>query len=93
MLNNDRGAFNMQSSGSFDCAPFKALKDKKLIRGDFTCTPNSNNVQSGTGSGSTTSSGSTPSSSPKGAASVARVNMLMVVGLSALVGGLLQLLL
>jgi len=70
-LKDCKGSFNAQSSGNFSCTTFQASKG--VVKGSFTCTPSSNNVQaSGVsvgGSGSATMTGSAASStSTKGAA-------------------------
>jgi len=97
-LNNVKGTFNAQSSGNFSCSPFDADNKNQVIKGTYTCSAKSNNVQaSGTGSSGSSTSTSTGSASSatatKGAASIAEVNVPAMVGLSALVAGLAQLVL
>ena len=76
----------MQSSGNFSCDAFKTDKSNDVIRGTYTCTPTSSNVQTGTSSsGSGTSSGT--SATHTGAASVSKANGL-AMGAAAMFGGL-----
>jgi len=79
------GAFHMVSSGNFSCAHFETIQSQDFL-GTYTCTPTSNNVQSGTGTGS--SSGSSSSGTKKGAA-----GQLDIPTSFGLVGGLLAMLL
>jgi len=95
-LSDVKGTFNAQSSGNFSCTPFQQDKNNQVIKGTFTCSAKSNNVQaSGTGGGSSTgtstSSTTSATATKKGAASIAKVNMPAMIGLSALVGGLAHL--
>lgn len=90
-LNRVSGAFHMVSSSNFSCAPFNALDaTKNNFLGTYTCTPTSNNVQSGTGSGggSSTSSGSSSTTTKKSTA-----GQLDVPTTFGLVGGFLAMLL
>jgi hypothetical protein len=94
-LKDDRGAFYMLSSGDIDCSHFASLKSSMYIQGSYTCEGKSTDVQPGSSTGSGTSTGtssSASSTSTKGAASIAKADMDLVVGLFALIGGLLQLL-
>jgi len=89
-LQNCKGSFNAQSSGNFSCDPFQTSKNGGVIKGSYTCSAKSNNVQASgvTGSGTASATGSAASStSTKGAASISKVNAEMF-GFSALVGGL-----
>jgi len=92
-LTDVKGTFNAQSSGNFSCTPFEADYNNQVIKGTYTCNAKSNNVQaSGTGSGTATATGSAASAtSTKGAAAIAKVNYPAMVGLSALVGGIVHL--
>ena len=91
-LENVRGGFNVQSSGDFSCDDFDKKHKDKVIRGKYTCSakksnPKSKNGKSGTETGSSSSSSATGS---EGAAP-GNVASLPNMGMAALFGALLQL--
>lgn len=93
VLTDCKGTFNMQSSGNISCDPFSKYHSSKVIKGDFTCTSASTDVQNTVNTGgSGTSSGAAPSGT-KGAAPISSVDMPAVMGFSAFVGALVQMLL
>lgn len=84
-----RGGFNMMSTGQFDCQPFENLKGD-VIHGSFECeakSPNPTSLDGSSGSGSGASSTSTSSG-----AAVSNLGNAPAMGLTAIVCGLLQLL-
>jgi hypothetical protein len=85
----------MQSSGNISCDPFQQDANSKVIKGKFFCASGSTNVQStATSTGSTSGTGSSTSpTSTKGAAPLTSVDMPVVVGFSAFIGALVQMLL
>jgi hypothetical protein len=84
----------MQSSGNISCDPFQYYDDHQVIKGEYKCTSASTNVQStvGQGAGSSTGSAASPTGT-KGAAPISIVDMPAVMGFSALVGALVQMVL
>lgn len=83
----------MQSTGDFDCKPFRELdKKKQVIRGSFKCKDNSPNPTTKDGkSGSSTKSGSGgDSSSTSEGAAADNVANVGTMGMAALFGALLQ---
>jgi hypothetical protein len=81
----------MQSSGNISCQPFDQLRSTKVVKGAYTCKAASNDVQSTTG-GSSTSSSSSASGTAKSVANSFTVSASAVVGVTALVGAMVQLL-
>ena len=78
----------MMSTGQFDCQPFENLKGN-VIQGSFTCQAKSPHPTSLDGSGSGSSASSTSTSS---GAAVSNLGNAPAMGLTAIVCGLLQLL-
>lgn len=54
-LTQVRGAFNIQTSGQFNCSAFQKLSSSKAIKGKYVCT--GNQQKPGTADPSTTSGG------------------------------------
>ena len=84
----------MQSTGDFDCDSFDKKHKNRVIRGSYTCSakksnPKSKNGQSGTSSGSASAASGTSTSS-KGAAP-GNVASVPTMGMAAIFGALLQL--
>ena len=91
-LENVRGGFNVQSSGDFSCDDFDKKHKDKVIRGKYTCSAKKSNPKSKNGkSGTETSSSSSSSSTSSEGAAPGNVANLPNMGLAALFGALLQL--
>lgn len=93
-LENVKGGFNVQSTGDFDCDGFDKKHKNKVIRGSYTCSakksnPKTKNGKSGTSS-STAASGTSTSSEGAAPGNVASVPTM---GMAAVFGALLQLVL
>lgn len=93
-LDNVKGGFNMQSTGDFSCDTFDKKHKNKVIRGSYTCkakknNPKSKNGQSGTSSNSASAASGTSTSS-EGAAP-GNVANVPAMGMAAVFGALLQL--
>lgn len=86
-LQEVKGGFNMQSTGSFQCSQFDNLHNNNVIQGSYTCKASTSNPTTMGGTGTSTSSGSASSSSKSSASNLVNVQM---VGLTAIIGGLLQ---
>ncbi|KAI9678076.1 MAG: hypothetical protein M1817_006020 [Caeruleum heppii] len=84
-----RGGFNMQTSGTLDCGPFDDAKDQGIIKGTYVCASEAENPGTAGNSPSSTSSANGPRKSA--ATPKTGVNVLAVMVLSSLVAGLLQL--
>ncbi|KAL9596425.1 MAG: hypothetical protein Q9219_005809 [cf. Caloplaca sp. 3 TL-2023] len=90
-LTQVQGAFNMQTSGKFDCSAFDKYEDNKVIKGKYTCR-GSETKPGGAGSNpSGTSSGSAASGTSS--AGQFQANLPAVLGGTSLMAGLLQLVL
>ncbi|KAL8737395.1 MAG: hypothetical protein Q9181_001732 [Wetmoreana brouardii] len=87
-LTQVQGAFNMQTSGKFDCSGFDKLEQNKVIRGDYTCI-GSETKPGGQG----TKTGSSSAASGTSSAGQFQANIPAVMGGTSLVAGLLQLIL
>lgn len=85
------GAFNLQTSGEFDCSGFDSANSNKKIKGKYTCKGSQATPQSGDGTSTSTSTGA--AASKTGAASAFDVNLPFVMGGSSFVAALLQILL
>ena len=89
-LSQVRGAFNLQTSGEFDCKPFDDAKKKKgIIKGKYTCR-GSLTKPGGAGTKPSDTNNGAKESSP---AMAIGVNMPAVVGGTSFVAGLMQLIL
>ncbi|KAL8953790.1 MAG: hypothetical protein Q9222_000355 [Ikaeria aurantiellina] len=90
-LTQVQGAFNMQTSGKFDCSAFDELDDNKVIRGDYVCSGS----ETKPGGAGTKPSGTSSGSSASGTSSAGQfqANLPAVMGGTSLVAGLLQLIL
>jgi hypothetical protein len=87
-LQEVKGGFNMQSTGSFQCSQFDNLHNNNVIQGSYTCKAAVSNPTTMDGnSGTSTSSGAAASSSKSSASNLGNVPM---VGLTAIIGSLLQ---
>jgi len=87
-LQEVKGGFNMQSTGSFQCSQFDNLHNNNVIQGSYTCKSQATNPTTMDGnSGTSTSSGAAASSSKSSASNLGNVPM---VGLTAIIGSLLQ---
>ncbi|KAI4185410.1 MAG: hypothetical protein L6R41_004156 [Letrouitia leprolyta] len=89
-LSQVQGAFNMQTSGKFDCSGFDELSSKKVVKGKYTCR-GSQTKPGGVGTASSTSSGS--SASGTSSAGQFQANLPAVLGGTSVMAGLLQLIL
>lgn len=88
-LTQVKGAFNLQTSGDFDCSAFDKIHDgKAVIRGKYTCSGSQSHPGTADSSTTSTSSGSSPSKT--GAAAHFELNAPIIMGGSSLVAGLLQ---
>lgn len=88
-----QGAFNLQTSGNFDCSGFDSVHDSKKIRGKYTCKGSQTNPQSGNGDGTSTSTSTGSSASKTNVAVAFDVNLPLLMGGSSFVATLLQILL
>lgn len=88
-LKQVKGGFNMQSKGEFSCDPYEKLHQDGVIKGTYKCKPNLPNPTTKDGSSGTTD-GSSAAASSTGAA-VQNLANVPVMGLAAVLGGLLQL--
>lgn len=87
-LGEVKGGFNMQSSGNFQCSDFDTLRTNSVIQGSYTCKSSTSNPTTMDGSsGTSTGSGSAASSSKSSASNLANTP---IVGLTAMVGAILQ---
>lgn len=87
-LTQVQGAFNMQTSGKFDCSAFDKLNQNKVIRGSYTCSGSETKPGTAGSKPSGTSSGSSPSGT--GAAGQFQVDLPAVLGATSVMAGLLQ---
>lgn len=86
-LTQVKGAFNMQTSGDFDCSNFdKIHQSKAVIRGAYTC----KGSKSDPGSADSTSTSTGSSTSKTAAAAHFELSTPIIMGGSSLVAGLLQ---
>lgn len=85
-LTQVRGAFNIQTSGQFDCSAFQKLNNNKAIKGKYFCSGNQS--KPGTADPSTTTGGK---ASKTGAAIHFEANMPIILGGSSVVATFLQL--
>jgi hypothetical protein len=89
-LEEVKGGFNMQSTGSLQCSAFDSLRNNNVILGSYTCKQTANPTTINGQSGTSTGSGSASSSSKSSATALREVP---IVGLTAIIGSLLQALL
>ncbi|KAL8930282.1 MAG: hypothetical protein Q9208_000899 [Pyrenodesmia sp. 3 TL-2023] len=87
-LTQVQGAFNMQTSGKFDCSAFDELDQNKVIRGEYTCRGSQTQPGTAGSKGSGTSSGS--SASGTSSAGQFQANLPAVIGGTSVMAGLLQ---
>ena len=86
-LTQVKGAFNLQTSGDFDCSKFdKIYQSKAVIRGKYTC----QGSKSDPNSADSTSTSTGLSASKTAAAAHFELNTPIIMGGSSLVVGLLQ---
>ncbi|MCJ1469961.1 hypothetical protein MMC07_008606 [Pseudocyphellaria aurata] len=91
-LTQVKGAFNLQTSGDFDCSAFNKIHDgKAVIRGKYTCSGGKSDPGTADSTSTSTSTGS--SASKTAAAAHFELNAPIIMGGSSLVAGLLQFLL
>ncbi|KAL8908642.1 MAG: hypothetical protein Q9207_000730 [Kuettlingeria erythrocarpa] len=90
-LTQVQGAFNMQTSGKFDCSAFDKLDQNKVIRGEYTCRGSETKPGTVGTKGSGTSSGSAASGTSS--AGQFQANLPAVIGGTSVMAGLLQLIL
>ena len=84
-----KGAFNLQTSGDFDCSQFNKVYDSKaVIRGKYTCTGSKSDPGTADSSSTSTSTGS--KASKTAAAAHFELNAPLFMGGTSLVAGLLQ---
>lgn len=89
-LKQVRGAFNLQTSAEFDCAPYDDAKKKKgIIKGKYVCA----GAQSKPGGAGTKPSSTSGGSKETGAAQAISVNLPVIVGGTSFLAGLLQMVL
>jgi hypothetical protein len=88
-LTQIQGAFNIQTSGQFDCSAFAKDHDNKVIKGHYNCAGS----QTKPGTAGSSSSGTSSSSSASSTSSAGRyeMNLPAVIGASSFVAGLLHL--
>lgn len=91
-LTEVKGGFNAESTGNFSCDAFDSLRDNQVIGGTYACNTTSDptTMDGGSGSSSSSSSSSSASATSKGAA-VSNV-VVPSMGLTAVLGALLSLL-
>lgn len=89
-LTEVKGGFNAESTGNFSCSAFDSLRSNSVIQGTYNCTQTSDPTTLSGSSGSSSSSSSSSSSTSSGAA-VANI-AVPSMGVTALVGALLSLL-
>lgn len=88
-LTQVKGAFNLQTSGEFDCSSFNKIHDSKaVIRGKYTCSGGKSDPGTAESTSTSTSTGS--SASKTAAAAHFDLNAPIIMGGSSLVAGLLQ---
>lgn len=88
-LTQVKGAFNLQTSGQFDCSDFDKIHDSKaVIRGKYTCSGSKSDPGTADSTSTSTSSGSSPSKTA--AAAHFQLNAPIIMGGSSFVAGLLQ---
>ena len=87
-LTQIQGAFNMQTSGQFDCSAFAKDHDNKVIKGKYVCQGSETKPGTAGTSASGTSSGS--SASPTSSAGRFEVCFTTIAGGFSIVAGLLQ---
>lgn len=85
-LNQVRGAFNIQTSGQFNCSAFQKLNSNKAIKGKFFCS--GNQEKPGTADPSSTSSGG--KTSKTGAAIHFEVSLPRILCGSSVIASFLQ---
>lgn len=90
-LTQVQGAFNMQTSGKFDCSAFDKLDQNKVIKGEYTCRGSETKPGTVGTKGSGTSSGSAASGTSS--AGQFQANLPAVIGGTSVMAGLLQLIL
>ncbi|KAL8695321.1 MAG: hypothetical protein Q9218_000220 [Villophora microphyllina] len=90
-LTQVQGAFNMQTSGKFDCSAFDKLDQNKVIKGHYVC----QGSETKPGGAGTKPSGTSSGSAASGTSSAGQfqANLPAVMGGTSLVAGLLQLIL
>lgn len=88
-LTQIQGAFNIQTSGQFDCSAFAKDHDNKVIRGKYQCA--GSQTKPGTAGSSTSGTSSSSSASASSFAGRYEVNFPAAIGASSLVAGLLRL--
>ncbi|KUL84313.1 hypothetical protein ZTR_07556 [Talaromyces verruculosus] len=89
-LTEVKGGFNAESTGNFSCSAFDSLRSNNVIQGTYNCTQTSHPTTMDGGSGSSSSSSSSSSATSSGAA-VANI-AVPSMGLTAVLGALLSLL-
>jgi len=87
-LSDVRGGFNLETSATFDCSPFKTDHDNSVIKGTFFCSGSQANPHSGTtgGTGTSTATGTAASPTKTGSAGRFEIDRAIVVGLASVVG-------
>ena len=90
-LTQVQGAFNIQTSGTFDCSAFDTLHKNKAIRGNYHCQGSA--TKPGPDGSSPSSSNTGGKSSKTGAAVHFEANIPMLISGSSLIAGLLHFLL
>ncbi|KAL2001881.1 hypothetical protein VTN02DRAFT_1093 [Thermoascus thermophilus] len=90
-LEQVKGGFNMQSKGEFSCDPYQKLYQDGVIKGTYKCKPNLPNPTTKDGSSGTTDSTSSAAATTSTGAAVQNLANVPVMGLAAVLGGLLQL--
>lgn len=91
-LTEVKGGFNAESTGNFSCSAFESLRSNNVIQGTYNCTQTSHptTMNGGSGSSSSSSSGSA-SSSTSHAAAVSNM-VAPTMGVTAIIGAVLSLL-
>ncbi|KAI9779797.1 MAG: hypothetical protein M1816_003333 [Peltula sp. TS41687] len=89
VLDDVRGAFNLQSTATFDCGPFKRAADRKVIKGTYKCSGAPGSTTSGSSASSTSSDSSSTNTNKPGAAGHLQVNVGSILGSVALAAGAL----
>lgn len=89
-LEQVKGGFNLQTTGTLDCSPFEKLHSDHVIQGVYHCDAHVAKPTTMDGSGSSSSSSS--SSATSSGAAVSNMGKAPAMGLTAIICGLLQLL-
>jgi hypothetical protein len=88
VLDDVRGSLRINTTGQFDCSPFRRAKNERVVKGTFSCEAAPGSTSSNSDSSSTTGGSSNPSKT--NAAGQLQVDVVSILGSVVLAAGLLR---